>query len=216
MPACGRFLTLEGSEGVGKSTNLRFIAEHLAAAGVNCVVTREPGGTPLAEEIRSLLLAPREERVAPSTELLLMFAARAQHLETVIRPALARGDWVLCDRFTDATWAYQGGGRGLDTAPIAWLENYVQGTLRPDCVFLLDIDVATGLARARSRAGGGDRFESEQLAFFERVRAAYLARAKQDPPRYRVIDAGQRLDAVQCALARELDALLRSAGGKSA
>jgi len=209
----GRFITLEGTEGVGKSTNLRFLADRLAAAGIPHVVTREPGGTPLAEEIRTLLVTPREEKVAPSTELLLMFAARAQHLQTVIRPALARGEWVLCDRFTDATWAYQGGGRGLDTAPIAWLEDYVQAGLRPDRIFLLDIDVATGLARARSRAGGGDRFEQERVEFFERVRRAYLARATTDAARYRVIDAGGALDSVQRALAAELDALLAEVRG---
>lgn len=209
----GRFITLEGTEGVGKSTNLRFLADRLVAAGIPHVVTREPGGTPLAEEIRALLVTPRAEPVAPSTELLLMFAARAQHLQTVIKPALARGEWVLCDRFTDATWAYQGGGRGLDTAPIAWLEDYVQGELRPDRVFLLDIDVATGLARARSRAGGGDRFEQERVEFFERVRRAYLARAATHPRRYRVIDAGGTLASVQGALAAELDALLAEVRG---
>lgn len=204
----GRFITLEGTEGVGKSTNLRFLADRLAAAGIPHILTREPGGTPLAEEIRALLVTPREEKVAPATELLLMFAARAQHVQTVIAPALARGDWVLCDRFTDATWAYQGGGRGLDTAPIAWLEDYVQGALRPDRVFLLDIDVATGLARARSRAGGGDRFEQERAEFFERVRRAYHARAATHADRYRVIDAAGTLEQVQRALASELDALV--------
>ncbi len=214
--ARGYFITLEGSEGVGKSTNLRFMADHLAAAGIRCVVTREPGGTPLAEEIRHLLLAPRAEPVAVSTELLLMFAARAQHLETVIKPALQRGDWVLCDRFTDATWAYQGGGRNLDTEPIAWLENYVQGALRPDGVFLLDIDVQIGLARARNRDGGGDRFENERVEFFERVRAAYLERTRHDPSRYRVIDASKTLDVVQRAIAAELDALIRAAGSAHA
>lgn len=210
--ARGRLLTLEGIEGVGKSTNLRFIADRLAAAGVPVVVTREPGGTPLAEEIRQLLVAPRAEAVAPAAELLLMFAARAQHLAQVIEPALARGDWVLCDRFTDATWAYQGGGRGLPAAPIAWLEDYVQQALRPDRVYLLDIDPAQGLARARARSGAGDRFEQERVEFFARVRAAYLARAAAQPARYRVVDAAQPLAGVQQVLAQDLDALLAEAG----
>lgn len=200
-PARGRFLTLEGIEGVGKSTNLQFVAACLESAGVPFVTTREPGGTPLAEDIRGLLLAPREERVTSEAELLLMFAARAQHVRHFIEPALARGEWVLCDRFTDATYAYQGGGRGVDVARIAWLEDCVQGALRPDCVLLLDVDVGTGLARARARSGDGDRFERERADFFERVRAAYLARAAQFPARYRVVDAGLPLAGVQSALA---------------
>lgn len=207
----GRFITLEGSEGVGKSTNLRFLSAQLDAAGIRHVLTREPGGTPLAEEIRSLLITPRAEPFADQTELLLMFAARAQHLRTVIEPALARGDWVLCDRFTDATYAYQGGGRGVAVADIAWLENHVQGALRPDCIFLLDIEVETGLARARSRAAAGDRFEHEQVEFFRRVRRAYLDRAAADPARYRVIDAGAALAEVQSALARDLADLIKAA-----
>ncbi|MFZ5755526.1 MAG: dTMP kinase [Pseudomonadota bacterium] len=207
----GRFITLEGSEGVGKSTNLQFLAARLTAAGIPHRITREPGGTPLAEEIRSLLVAPREETFAGQTELLLMFAARAQHVHTVIEPALASGQWVLCDRFTDATYAYQGGGRGVDAAQIAWLENYVQGSLRPDRVFLLDIDVATGLSRARARPGAGDRFEREHLEFFERVRAAYLARAGADPARYCVVDAARPLTEVQATLAQALDELIGTA-----
>lgn len=208
-PVRGRFITLEGIEGVGKSTNLRFIADRLAAAGISFVTTREPGGTPFAEEIRGLLLAPRDEAVSSEAELLLMFAARAQHVRALIEPALARGDWVLCDRFTDATYAYQGGGRGVDVARIAWLEDCVQGTLRPDRVFLLDVPVATGLARARQRSGVGDRFEQERVDFFERVRAAYLARAAAYPARYRVIDAGVELAGVQVALDLALDDLVR-------
>ena len=206
--ASGRLITLEGIEGVGKSTNLRYIADRLAAAGIPFVTTREPGGTPLAEEIRTLLVTPRDEPVAQQAELLLMFAARAQHVQTLIAPALARGDWVLCDRFTDATYAYQGGGRGVSLADIGWLETHVQGALRPDRVFLLDVDVATGLARAKARSGAGDRFERERVEFFERVRAAYRARAQANPGRYRVIDAGGTLDAVQRALASEIDAFV--------
>lgn len=212
MPlARGRLITLEGIEGVGKSTNLRFIADKLVAAGISFVMTREPGGTPLAEEIRALLVTPRDEPVAQQAELLLMFAARAQHVNTFIEPALARGDWVLCDRFTDATYAYQGGGRGMAFEDIAWLEQHVQGDLRPDRVFLLDVEVATGLARARARSGDGDRFERERAAFFERVRSAYLARARANPARYRVIDAGNALDAVQRALGAEIDAFVAEA-----
>lgn len=206
--ARGRLITLEGIEGVGKSTNLRFLADRLVAAGVPVLTTREPGGTPLAEEIRGLLLAPRAEAVSQQAELLLMFAARAQHLKTVIEPALARGEWVVCDRFTDATYAYQGGGRGVPHDAIAWLEQYVQEARRPDRVFLLDIDVETGLARARARSAVGDRFEHEKVVFFEKVRAAYLARAAAFPARYQVIDAGQPLATVQQALAAGLDALL--------
>lgn len=206
-----RFITLEGGEGAGKSTCLRFIADHFAARGLPLCQTREPGGTPLAEDIRTLLLQPRDEPVAPDTELLLMFAARAQHLAQVIRPALSRGDWVLCDRFTDATYAYQGAGRGQPAATIAALESLVQGDLRPGLTLLLDLPVAQGLARAAARAEK-DRFEAEQQAFFERVRAAYRARAQADPARFRVIDASRPLPEVQAALRAVLDAWLDEEG----
>lgn len=205
-----RFITLEGGEGAGKSTSLAFIRDYFTARGLPLVVTREPGGTPLAEQLRDLLLQKREEAVAPDTELLLMFAARAQHIAGVIAPALARGEWVLCDRFTDATYAYQGGGRGLSVARIAELEALVQGKLRPDLTLLLDLPVAQGLARAGERAEK-DRFESEQDAFFERVRATYRARAAAEPGRFRVIDASQSIPAVQAALQAALDAWLESA-----
>lgn len=191
-----RFITFEGTEGVGKSTNLAFVRDYFAARQLPLVMTREPGGTPLAEEIRSLLLAPREERINSDAELLLMFAARAQHLAQVIKPALAAAQWVLSDRFTDATYAYQGGGRGLDVAHIDALENLVQGSLRPGLTLLLDVPVEIGLARAAAR-GEKDRFEQEQAAFFERVRAAYLARAQASPAQFRVIDAGRSLPEVQ-------------------
>ena len=161
----GKFLTIEGTEGVGKSTNLTFVRDWLQAKGVEVVITREPGATPLAQEIRSLLLAKRDESVDETAELLLVFAARAQHIAQVIQPALARGAWVLSDRFTDATFAYQGGGRGLSTETIAQLEQLVQGDLRPDLTLILDIDVELGLNRARQR-GELDRFESETMAFF--------------------------------------------------
>nr|WP_189657166.1 dTMP kinase [Pseudomonas sp. BW16M2] len=193
------FITLEGPEGAGKSTNRDYLAARLRERGVDVVMTREPGGTPLAERIRELLLAPSEERMAVDTELLLMFAARAQHLAEVIRPALAHGAVVLCDRFTDATYAYQGGGRGLPVERIAILEAFVQGELRPDLTLVFDLPVEVGLARAAAR-GRLDRFEQEGQAFFEAVRQAYLQRAGQQPQRYRLLDAAQPLNAVQQAI----------------
>jgi len=192
----GLFVTLEGPEGAGKSTNREYLAERLRACGVDVVLTREPGGTPLAERIRELLLTPADEPMAVDTELLLVFAARAQHLAQVIRPALERGAVVLCDRFTDATYAYQGGGRGLSIERIAQLEAFVQGELRPDLTLIFDLPVEVGLARAAAR-GRLDRFEQEGLRFFESVRRAYLDRAKAAPSRYRIIDAGQPLNVVQ-------------------
>lgn len=204
-----RFITLEGGEGAGKSTSLAFIRDYFAARGLPLVVTREPGGTPLAEQVRELLLQKRDEAVAPDAELLLMFAARAQHIAGLIAPALARGEWVLCDRFTDATYAYQGGGRGLSRARIAELEAMVQGDLRPGVTLLLDLPVAQGLARAEARAEK-DRFESEREEFFERVRAAYRERAVAEPARFRVIDASRPLPEVQAALRAALDAWLEA------
>ncbi len=203
----GLFITIEGGEGGGKSTNLQFIQDYLEAAGKRVTVTREPGGTPLGEQIRALLLDPRQTGICPDAELLLMFAARAQHLTEVIRPALQAGEWVVCDRFTDASYAYQGGGRGVDEGRIARIEHWVQGDLRPDLVLLLDLPVAEGLARA-GRRGAKDRFELEQQEFFERVRAAYLARAARQPGRYRVIDASRPLAQVQVQIRAALDELL--------
>lgn len=200
----GKFITIEGTEGVGKSTNLTYVHHWLRERGIEVIVSREPGGTPLAEEIRGLLLAKRDESVDETAELLLVFAARAQHLQQVIKPALARGAWVLCDRFTDATYAYQGGGRGLSLQTIAQLEQLVQGDLRPDLTLILDIDVELGLNRAKTR-GELDRFESETLAFFERVRAGYHRRAAQAPARYAMVNAGQELVDVQ----RDIDAVLQ-------
>ncbi|WP_416638074.1 dTMP kinase [Pseudomonas sp. OHS18] len=199
----GLFITLEGPEGAGKSTNREYLAARLREQGIDVLLTREPGGTPLAERVRELLLAPSDETMASDTELLLMFAARAQHLAQVIVPALERGAVVLCDRFTDATYAYQGGGRGLDVARIAQLEDFVQGALRPDLTLVFDLPVEVGLARAAAR-GRLDRFEQEGRAFFEAVRSTYLQRAKAEPARYRILDAAQSLAAVQ----RDLDALL--------
>lgn len=195
MSARGQFITFEGTEGVGKSTQLSNAANLLRGLGIDVVVTREPGGTPMAEAIRELLLAPRDEPVNATTELLLMFAARAQHLHSLILPALAAGRWVLCDRFTDATFAYQGGGRGVSVETISTLETLVQGDVRPDHVILLDAPVETGMARARHR-GELDRFEQETVAFFERIRQVYRDRAAAAPDRYHVVNASQPLEAV--------------------
>lgn len=202
----GKFITIEGSEGVGKSTNIEFIRRYIKNQGVDLLVTREPGGTPLAEDIRELLLSKRDETVDDLAELLLVFSARAQHIKQHIEPALQTGQWVLCDRFTDSTFAYQGGGRGLDNATIRQLELLVQKGFQPDITFYLDIDVKIGLARAAERAEL-DRFESEKIDFFERVRAAYLERVSADPERFRVIDAGQSLDVVQATIHKELELL---------
>jgi dTMP kinase len=200
----GKFITVEGIEGVGKSTNIAHIRGLIEAAGIDVVITREPGGTPLGEAIRGLLLDPRYTGMSPDCELQLMFAARAEHLAKVILPALAQGRWVLCDRFTDATYAYQGGGRGIAADKIARLEQWVQDDFRPDLTVLLDVPVAIGLARAGNR-GALDRFEQEQIGFFERVRQAYLDLATRHDGRYRVIDASQPLARVQ----QQLDEVLR-------
>jgi dTMP kinase len=208
----GLFITLEGPEGAGKSTNREYLAERLRSAGLPVLLSREPGGTPLAECIRELLLAPSDEPMASDTELLLMFAARAQHLQQVIRPALAQGQIVICDRFTDATYAYQGGGRGVSEARIATLETFVQGDLRPDLTLVFDLPVEVGLARAAAR-GRLDRFEQEGREFFEAVRQAYLQRAARNPERYRILDAAQPLAVVQQALDALLPQLLERARG---
>lgn len=206
----GKFVTIEGGEGVGKSTNIACVENFLTARGVSFIRTREPGGTPLAEELRELLLAPRDERVCEKTELLLMFAARAQHLQQKILPALEQGLWVICDRFTDATYAYQGGGRGLSMDIIAVLENLVQEGLQPDLTLLLDVDVQIGMTRASNRSAP-DRFEAEQLAFFEAVRAVYQQRAAQQPQRFCIVDAGQPLADVQRDIEQMMsDFLVRS------
>ncbi|WP_295880745.1 dTMP kinase [uncultured Thiohalocapsa sp.] len=186
----GHFITLEGIEGAGKTTQRTAVADWLRAAGLTVLVTREPGGSEIAERIRSLLLDPANTGMHPDTELLLMFAARAEHLRRRILPALAAGTWVVCDRFTDATYAYQGGGRGVPMARIAALEQLVQGERRPDLTLLLDLPAAVGLARARGRSAP-DRFESEQIQFFERVRDAYCKRAAAEPGRFRRIDAAR-------------------------
>lgn len=201
--ATGQFITLEGGEGAGKSTMLAFVEAWLRERGHQVLVTREPGGTELGERVRELLLHRHELEISPESETLLMFAARAEHLVRVIRPALGAGTTVLCDRFTDATYAYQGGGRGVLPARIAALESWVQGDLRPDLTLLLDVPVAVGLSRASNRSAP-DRFEREQQAFFERVRTCYLDRAAREPERIRVINAARPLDEVQTELARAL------------
>lgn len=207
----GMFITVEGVEGVGKSTQLAHIRGFLERAGKRVVMTREPGGTPFAEAVRELLLAPRDEPVAPDAELLLMFAARAAHIEERIRPALVRGDWVVCDRFTDATYAYQGGGRGVPLERIRVLEEFVQHELRPDLTLLLDAPVDVGLARARERKGAPDRFEQENRAFFERVRQVYLDRVGAEPERFRVVNAAQDVDRVRADVETALAAVLETA-----
>ncbi len=192
----GVFITLEGGEGAGKSTNATWLADYLRSQGKTVLVTREPGGTEVAEAIREVLLSPELPGMNADTELLLMFAARNEHLQSKILPALGQGTWVICDRFTDATYAYQGYGRGISLARIAELEHWVQGNLRPDYVILFDLDVATGMARAQAR-GRADRFEQEHVAFFERIRAGYQERAQQSPQRYPIINAAQSLEQVR-------------------
>ena len=202
------FLTVEGVEGVGKSTHIETIKNFLDERDIPCILTREPGGTPVAERIRELLLAVHEdEALCELSELLLVFAARAQHLERVVKPALAQGKWVICDRFTDATYAYQGGGRGLDVAIIAGLESLVQGELKPDLTIILDLDPRIGMRRASER-GELDRFEREQIEFFDKVRRTYLDIAAADPQRCVVIDAASALAPVSADLLKILNSSL--------
>ena len=192
----GRFITVEGTEGVGKSTNMAFIEEWLTKSGKELIITREPGGTELGEKLRSVLLDAKEQSMCDDTELLLMFAARAQHLHEVILPALEAGKWVLCDRFTDSTYAYQGGGRGIDISRIAQLEQWVQGDRRPDMTIILDLAIDIGLERAGKRSAP-DRFELEKHDFFNKVRDTYLSRAAANPERYSIIDASPSITDVQ-------------------
>ena len=203
-PPPGKFITIEGGEGVGKSTNADLIQSVLESRGCEVVVTREPGGTALGEALRSILLSADIESPVAMAELLIIFAARAQHLTTVIEPALAAGKWVLCDRFTDATYAYQGRGRNIDQRAIASLEQLVQGARRPDLTVLLDMDPSLGLSRAKERSEL-DRFEQEELTFFNRVREGYLARAKEEPARWLIIDASKTLDEVTTVIGQTLN-----------
>jgi len=206
--SAGRFITLEGIEGAGKSTIAKFALGWLARNGLPGRLTREPGGTPLAERIRQLVLERSGEPVSALAETLLMFAARDLHLASVIRPALERGEWVICDRFTDATRAYQGSGRGVDAALIETLAGAVHGGLEPDCTLLLDLPVSVGLARARAReTGAADRFEAENVAFFERIRSGYLELARRNPQRFHLIDASAALDAVEARVEGILEEL---------
>jgi dTMP kinase len=208
MNAAGRFVTLEGIEGVGKTTQVARLSAALNSRAIAHVVTREPGGTPLAETIRQIVLTAQDESLPPTAELLLMFAARAVHLANHIEPNLRAGRWVVCDRFTDATYAYQGGGRQMDAAPIRELENMVQGARRPDLTILLDAPVEHALARAAARNSGSvqDRFERERGEFFERVRSVYRARAAAEPKRIAVVDAAQPIDEVSACILAELKA----------
>jgi dTMP kinase len=195
----GKFITVEGQDGAGKTTNLDLVESRLTERGIAVTRTREPGGTALGESLRELLLGTDGQSIFDLPELLLIFAARAQHLEEVIAPALTRGNWVLCDRFTDATYAYQGGGRSISKEVIAHLETIVQGSLRPDLTILLDLDVATGAKRTISR-GYPDRFELEEENFKDRVRKAYCAIAMAEPERVKLVDAGQQLPDVQASI----------------
>lgn len=203
----GKFITVEGGEGAGKSTNIDFIKAYLESKGVDLVCTREPGGTLYAEKIRELLLSHQPEPLDSNAELLLIFAARAQHLSEHILPALERGQWVLCDRFTDATYAYQGAGRGLGHEAVSVLESFVQGDMRPDMTLILDVPVELGMSRVQKR-GELDRFETEQRSFFETVRQSYLDMAAQSPQRYSVIDTSHPLDQVQQSISDVLNPLL--------
>lgn len=200
----GYFITVEGIEGAGKSTQIKFIQRLLESAGERVMVTREPGGTTLGEQIRTLLLTPRPGGMCAEAELLLVFAARIEHVKRIIAPALAAGKWVLCDRFSGASYAYQGGGRGLPLSRIAALEKWALGHLRPDFTLLLDVPVEVGLQRAEARRQWPDRFEQERADFFERVRMSYLALAKERSEEYRLIDASQTLPQVQEAIAQAI------------
>ena len=201
----GRFLTLEGIDGAGKSSHLTWIAEHLRARGATVCITREPGGTALGERLRSLLLDPQQQ-VSHETEALLMFAARNEHLAAVIRPALARGEWVLCDRFTDATFAYQGYGRGIPLQRLEILEQWVHGDLQPDLTLYFDVPIEVARERLDA-ARAADRFEQEKADFFSRVREGYLSRARQYPGRIRVLDSSVPLERVRSAIRAELEQL---------
>ena len=205
----GKFITIEGSEGAGKSTNIQYIQNYLQVKNIDFISTREPGGTPIAEQIRDLLLDKQNTSLCEDAELLLMFAARSQHLNELIIPALEAGKWVLSDRFTDASYAYQGGGRGLSWDKIAQLEQWVQGDLRPDATILLDIPVELGMQRVRNR-GATDRFEEEKMSFFKRIRDTYLQLAKDNPQRFHIINTEPAIDEVYQKLKLVMDQLTQN------
>jgi len=204
----GKFISIEGIEGAGKSTQLTFIENHLKQQGINVIVTREPGGTGLGEQIRELLLSPRDDGMAVDTELLLMFAARAEHIEQVIKPAIQRGDWVISDRFVDATFAYQGGGRGISTDRIKQISDWTLRDLQTDVTFLFDLPVELGQQRVISRKGDIDRFEQEKADFFQKIRDCYLQRSQQEPQRIKVIDASKSINDIEIQLSTILDQLI--------
>lgn len=204
----GKFISIEGIEGAGKSTQIDFIKHYLAAQGKTVIMTREPGGTVLGEEIRQVLLKPRDGGMDENTELLLMFAARAEHLAQVIQPALARGDWVVSDRFVEATFAYQGGGRGIEHVRIQIISDWVLQGLKTDLTLWFDVAVETGLSRVAARKQGHDRFEREKVTFFEKVRTNYAAQAEAEPERIKRIDASQSVEEVEIAVRKQLDKLL--------
>lgn len=204
----GFFITLEGIEGVGKSTFAKYIQSYLQNLGYEVCVTREPGGTPIAETLRGILLTHNEETINQHTEMLLLFAGRSQHITQVIEPALAKGQWVICDRFTDATYAYQGYGRGVPLAEISALEQLVQGKLKPDLVLIFDAPVALALGRTKRR-GKPDRMEAETTEFFQRVRNGYLARAKENPEQYKIIDASSPLHIVREQVKNMIDGAIQ-------
>lgn len=202
-----KFISVEGIEGAGKSTQMAFLQRYLSSKNKKVIVTREPGGTELGEQIRSLLLTPTEIGMAVDTELLLMFAARAEHVEQVIKPALERGEWVLSDRFVDATFAYQGGGRGIDHDRITKLAKWTLKGLKPDLTLLFDLPVELGQQRVVSRNQGIDRFEQEKVAFFQRIRDSYLNRAQAEPERIKIIDASQSITEIEVQITTFLDTL---------
>ena len=200
----GKFISIEGQDGAGKTTNIELICNELESKNIDYIATREPGGTPLGESIRDILLSRSELDIMPMSELLLMFAARAQHLESIIMPALNKGAWVVCDRFTDASYAYQGGGHGINPNVIKELAIMVQGSLQPDITFLLDVDAAMGESRVNTRNEEKDRFEMQKIDFKQRVRSAYLQLAKSRSERIKLIDAGQEIEAVKAQIKTNL------------
>lgn len=204
----GKFISIEGIEGAGKSTQINFIRDFLEAKGKRVVVSREPGGTELGEQIRDLLLAPRQAGMSEDTELLLMFAARAEHIHQKIKPALMRGDWVLCDRFVDATFAYQGGGRGIERDRIQTISDWTLKGIQTDLTLLFDLPVAVGQSRVVKRQQQKDRFEQEKAVFFEKIRHCYLQRAETEPERIKIIDASREIEAIQSQISSILNALL--------